>query len=96
MYICTYTNIHQKKPDLSSDSESTLVYALFTIMLLRDSIIYINVQLSVCKDAGQHPDLQGVKKMESFTIHKMNMTIHKMIMLYDTTTAKVFIDMVNT
>ena len=35
------------------------------------------------------------KKMESFTIHKMNMTIHKMIMLYDTTTAKVFIDMVN-
>ena len=39
------------------------MYALFTIMPLRDSIIYINVVLVVCKDAGQHPDNLARTKM---------------------------------
>ena len=33
------------------------MYALFTIMPLRDSIIYINVVFLVCKDAGRPGDL---------------------------------------
>ena len=58
-YMMNISGLGLNNPFPDDLGQKKLLYALFTIMLLRDSIIYISVLFLLCKDAGQHPDLQG-------------------------------------
>jgi len=61
-YMMNISGLGLKNPYTRPDFESALLYALFTIMLLRDSIIYINVVLVICQDSGRPDNLARCKK----------------------------------